>query len=51
MSTFLCETMLKNRHKLLTPIDLANKLYNFPNVGSLVYKRKSEKPEKKATLV
>ena len=51
MSTFLCETMIQNSHGLITPIELAQKLYDYPNVGTVVYKRirNSKRPEKKVT--
>lgn len=45
---FLANTML-NATKRYNPIELGDRLYNYPNSGTLIYNRKSaEKPEKKS---
>ena len=45
---FLADVML-NSSKRYTPIELGDKLYKYPNSGTLIYGRKSaERPEKKS---
>ena len=52
MCKFIADTMITNAIEQHTPLELANKLYDYPNSGVNIYKKQrttSSKPEKRHT--